>query len=182
MHFKGENLKNQLWAYARSSSIRKWNMNMEAMKTLDKDAYEWLEQIPPNTWVRAFFTDYAKCDILLNNNCEMFNKYILEARELPILSMLQRIKRQLMTRHYNKEKEMLEQWSASGNVCPKIRKKLLKNAGYANTCYAVLAGKGIFQVQSGDFQYIMDIIGRHCDHRWWDLTGLSIVINLLLEA
>ena len=29
MHFKGENLKNQLWACARSSSVRKWNMNME---------------------------------------------------------------------------------------------------------------------------------------------------------
>ena len=77
---------------------------MEAMKTLDKDAYEWLEKLPPNTWVRAFFSEYPKCDILLNNNCEVFNKYILEARELPILSMLQRIKGQLMTRQYNKQK------------------------------------------------------------------------------
>jgi hypothetical protein len=40
MHFKGENLKNQLWVYARTSSVRKWNMNMEAMKSLDEDAYE----------------------------------------------------------------------------------------------------------------------------------------------
>ena len=43
--------------------------------------------------------------MLLNNNCEVFNKYILEARELPILSMLERIKNQIMTRHYNKQKE-----------------------------------------------------------------------------
>ena len=77
---------------------------MEAMKTLDKDSYDWLEQMPPNTWARAFFSVYPKCDILLNNNCEVFNKYILEARELPILSMLQRIKGQLMTRQYNKQK------------------------------------------------------------------------------
>ena len=61
---------------------------MELMKTLDKYAYDWLEQMPPNTWVRAFFSEYPKCDILLNNNCEVFNKYILETRELPILSML----------------------------------------------------------------------------------------------
>jgi len=52
----------------------------------------------PNTWVRAYFSEFPKCDILLNNNCEVFNKYILEARELPILSMLERIKTQLMTR------------------------------------------------------------------------------------
>ena len=92
MHFKEENLKNQLWTCARSSSVRKWNMNMEALKTQDKDAYEWLEKLPPNTWVRAFFSEYPKCDILLNNNCEVFNKYTLGIGELPIRTMLQRIK------------------------------------------------------------------------------------------
>jgi hypothetical protein len=28
----------------------------------------------------------------LNNNCEVFNQYILDARELPILTMFERIK------------------------------------------------------------------------------------------
>jgi hypothetical protein len=59
-----------------------WNNNMEHMKTLNKDAYDWLEKMPPNAWVKAFFSEFLKCDILLNNNCEVFNKYILEAREL----------------------------------------------------------------------------------------------------
>ena len=38
---------------------------MEKMKVLNKDAYAWLEKMPPNTWVRAFFSEYQKCDILL---------------------------------------------------------------------------------------------------------------------
>lgn len=62
---------------------------MEKMRVLDKDAHAWLEKMPPNTWVRAFFSEYPKCDILLNNTCEVFNNYILEVRERPILSMLQ---------------------------------------------------------------------------------------------
>jgi len=78
---------------------------MDKMKLLNKDAHAWLEKMAPNTWVRAFFSEYPKCDILLNNTCEVFNRYILEARELPILSMLQRIKGQLMARHYNKQKK-----------------------------------------------------------------------------
>jgi hypothetical protein len=65
---------------------------MEKMKVLNKDAYAWLEKMPPNTWVRAFSSEYPKCDILLNNTCEVFNKYILEARELSILTMIQKIK------------------------------------------------------------------------------------------
>ena len=35
MHFKGENLKNQLWACARSSNVVQWNKNMEMMRELD---------------------------------------------------------------------------------------------------------------------------------------------------
>ena len=98
---------------------------MEDMKKLDPAAHAWLEEMAPNTWVKAYFSTFPKCDLLLNNTCEVFNKYILEARELPILSMIQRIMGQLMTRFYNKQKELSEKWP--GPVCPKIRKKLLKN-------------------------------------------------------
>jgi hypothetical protein len=108
----------------------------------------------------------GSCDILLNNSCEVFNKYILEARELPIL---QRIKSQLMTRHYNKQKEAE---NFQGDICPKIRKKVAKNAEFANICYAVPSGKGIFQVQVRDYQHIVDIGNRTCDCRRWQLTGI----------
>jgi hypothetical protein len=169
-HFKGENLKNQLWACARSSNIVDWNRNMDMMRTLNPDAYAWLEQKPPQTWVRAFFSTYPKCDILLNNNCEVFNKYILEAREMPVLSMLEQIKTQLMTRHYTKEKEVGDMWQ--GPICPKIRKKLQKNTEFANTCYALPAGKGIFEVQGRNNKYIVDINLKQCECRRWDLTGI----------
>lgn len=170
LQFKGEVPKNQLWACARSSSVQEWNKNMDVMRNLNKSAYEWLEKLPPNTWVRAFFSEFPKCDILLNNNCEVFNKYILEARELPILTMLEKIKGQLMTRHFNKQKELADQFQ--GLICPKIRKKVLKNADAANTCYALPAGQGIFQVHEREYQYIVDINAMYCDCRRWDLTGI----------
>ena len=169
-HFKGEHLKNQLWACARSSSVTEWNANMEAMKALNADAHGWLEQMPPNTWVRAFFSTFLKSDILLNNTYEVFNKYILDAREMPILSMFEKIMVQLMTRFYNKQKEVIEKWT--GPVCPKIRKKLLKNSEMANICYVLPAGKGIFDVQERDSKYIVDIIRKECECRRWDLTGI----------
>lgn len=70
----GETLKNMLWTIARSSTITQWTENMERMKTLSVDTYEYLEELAPNTWVRAFFGDFCKCDILLSNNSEVFNK------------------------------------------------------------------------------------------------------------
>lgn len=97
---------------------------MEEMAALNQDAHDWLKKMEPSTWVRAYFSDFPKCDILLNNSCEVFNKYILEARELPMLSMLEKIKQQLMTKHFNKQKEVAEQWT--GPICPNIRKKSAK--------------------------------------------------------
>ncbi|KAM0880437.1 hypothetical protein ACQ4PT_033578 [Festuca glaucescens] len=102
---KGDVLKNQLWKIARSSVVAKWEANMEEMKAINPEAYAWLEELPHNTWVRAFQSKLPKCDVLVNNISEVFNKYILEARELPVMSMIARIKHQLMTRHYNKDKE-----------------------------------------------------------------------------
>lgn len=72
--FKGETLKNQLWAIARSNSVPRWNENMEKMKTLDLEAFRYVEEIPPNQWCRAFFSEFPKCDVLLNNTSEVFNK------------------------------------------------------------------------------------------------------------
>ncbi|CAO2149444.1 unnamed protein product [Urochloa humidicola] len=142
-HFKGENLKNQLWTCARSSNVSDWHRNMDQMRVLNHEAYE--------------------C-------CEVFNKYILDAREMPLLSMLEQIKSQLMTRHYSKEKEVGDQWD--GPICPKIRKKLQKNIEFANTYYALPAGKGIFEVQGRNNKYIVDINIKNCDCRRWNLTGI----------
>jgi hypothetical protein len=119
------------------------------MKTLNLKAYQWLEKMAPNTWVRTFFSTYSKCDILLNNNCEVFNKYILEAREMPMLSMLQQVKNQLMTRYFSKHKEVGEVWQ--GPICLKIRQKVHKISEWANTCFPMPAGQGIFLVQDRDY-------------------------------
>jgi hypothetical protein len=72
--FKGDVLKNQLWKIARSNTVALFEKYMEQMRVLNADAHAWLENLDPKTWVRAFQSDLPKCDILLNNNCEVFNK------------------------------------------------------------------------------------------------------------
>jgi hypothetical protein len=72
--FKGDALKIQLWTIARSSTAVRYEANMEYMKTLNPDAHAWLQNLDPKTWVRAFQSELPKCDSLLNNICEVFNK------------------------------------------------------------------------------------------------------------
>jgi hypothetical protein len=64
---------------------------MDKLKADSATAFAWIEELIPNTWVKAFFSEFVKCDMLLNNHSEVFNSYILEAREMPFLSMLETI-------------------------------------------------------------------------------------------
>lgn len=73
---KGETLKNDLWAVARSTNVPKYNENLQKLKEDSFDAYKWTENHPLNCWIKAFFNDFPKCDILLNNMCEVFNRSV----------------------------------------------------------------------------------------------------------
>lgn len=97
-------------------------------------------------------------------------RYILEARELPILNMIVKIQKQLSARHYHKDLES-QQWSSG--LCPKILKKLNKNVDYATNYYADQCMQGIFDVNDGEVQYQVDINKWTCTCRRWDLTGIA---------
>jgi len=93
----------------------------------------------PTFHVGLVFPSFTEED-MQNNNCEVFNSYILEARDLPILSMLERIKCQLMRRHYNKQQEIGE--DIQGAFCPKIRKKGCKKCRICKyvLCFTIRTG------------------------------------------
>jgi hypothetical protein len=56
--------------------------------------------------------------MLQNNHSEVFNSYILEAREFPILSMLETIFSKIMHINVGKQKEA-QTWHST--ICPKIK-------------------------------------------------------------
>ena len=44
------------------------------MKVDSAEAFEWVESLVPNTWIKAFFSDFPKCDMFLKNHSEVFNR------------------------------------------------------------------------------------------------------------
>jgi hypothetical protein len=130
-----------------------------------------VEELQPNTWIKAFFNDFLKCDMLLNNHSEVFNSYILEAREFPVLSMLETIFSKIMHRNVAKQKEA-DTWP--GTIFPKIRKKIDKMTEWAKNLGASHAGNGVYHVTSNEYEktYNVDMVSRQCDCRRWQLTGI----------
>jgi hypothetical protein len=87
--------------------------------------------------------------MLLNNHCEVFNSYILQAREFPVLSMLETIFYKIMHKNVSKQKEC-ESWS--GTISPKIKKKMEKATEWAKKLTAAHAGACIFHVTSPEYE------------------------------
>ncbi|KAM0895583.1 hypothetical protein ACQ4PT_023754 [Festuca glaucescens] len=114
---------------------------------------------------------------LINDVKDVFpdseHRYILEARELPVLSMFERIKGQIMSRNYNKQNQE-EKWP--GVVCPKIKKRVLKNVELSNNCYADGEGDGLFAVydvvSSTPVDYIVDLKTKTCTCSRWQKSGI----------
>jgi len=63
---------------------------------MDQRAYNYLKKVDPKMRSRHAFKTSSSSDILLNNIAESFNAWVLKARDKPVLTCLETIRRQLM--------------------------------------------------------------------------------------
>ncbi|XP_071937522.1 uncharacterized protein [Coffea arabica] len=167
----GQSIKNRFWACARSSYMRRFESEMEILREYDGNAHRWLlDNTNPKHWSRSHFREAAKCDILLNNLCESFNSVILEAREKPILGMLENIRVYLMERLRTKREWMKKR---TDDICPKIQNKLEKAKIECAANIARQSDDKRFEVQHiYGGTYVVDLDKCTCTCRKWELTGL----------
>jgi hypothetical protein len=123
----------------------------------------------PQHWSRAWFSLGSNCDSVDNNLCESSNKWIVEARFLPIITMLEIIRRKVMVR-IQEQRSKSERWM--GRICPNILRKLnayIKLSGY---CHAISNGAEKFEVTHWDHRFTVDLQEKTCSCRYWQLSGL----------
>ncbi|GMY12908.1 hypothetical protein FCV25MIE_08147 [Fagus crenata] len=124
---------------------------MAELKKLSPPAYEYLSKIPVATRSRSKFTKNPKSDLIVNNLSECFNSYILDARDKPILTMLDTIRRKLMRRFQVKVK--------------KVRVK-------ASECLLMFAGEGKYEVDYRQQKFVVNLREKTCGCKKWDITGI----------
>ncbi|KAI5313918.1 hypothetical protein L3X38_043094 [Prunus dulcis] len=164
----GAAFKQRLWAAARATTIPVFEAEMEQMLGQSQAAYKWLQERPAAHWSRSHFSIVPKCDILLNNLCECFNAAILEARDKPIVTLLERIRTYLMLRMAR-----LRETVWPHEVGPRIFGIVEKNSIESGHCIASYAGGGKYQVNSMlGAMFVVDLERHTCTCRKWDLSGI----------
>ncbi|GAA0165625.1 hypothetical protein LIER_43726 [Lithospermum erythrorhizon] len=128
---------------------------MKKLRDLSQSAHQWLidHADPFKQWVRAFFPHDVVSDTLCNNYSEPFNAFLLEARDKPLITMLELIRSKVMEKIKDRFVAMSKKY---GPICVKIKIILVKNV---NDCVGYTHrwnGRDGFEVRAGHEQYIVN--------------------------
>ncbi|XP_021995761.2 uncharacterized protein LOC110892939 [Helianthus annuus] len=167
--WKGDVYKDLLWSCASVLTPRGWENAMKAVEEEDKDLHDWLKEIPPRHWSRSHFSGREKCDVLLNNPCEVFNRQLVYGRDKPIITCLEFIREYLMKNIVVVKKLIAK---CNGPLTPAATRifDAIKSEASQYTC--IWTGGAKYQVSQGLDQRVVNLGERTCSCRKWDLTGM----------
>ncbi|GKU89561.1 hypothetical protein SLEP1_g3687 [Rubroshorea leprosula] len=167
--FRGKLLKKRFWIAARSTYEGQFNKNMEEIRNLSMEGHDALKSIPPELWCKAFFDTSCKCNVVDNNMNETFNNWIMDARYMPIIQLLEYIRVKVMVRMAKNREEISK---LRRDIAPRIRKKLEAHKIEAAKCRCEWNGRTQYDVWHWNNKFVVDLIGKKCSCRAWDLTGI----------
>ncbi|XP_019225351.1 PREDICTED: uncharacterized protein LOC109206933 [Nicotiana attenuata] len=136
---------------------------------LNKDAAESLLKYPPQSWCRAYLDTVCKNQSVDNNLTESFNSWILEARQKPIIKMLEDIRLKVMNMMTKHEAEA-STWS--NEYSPKSLELYNEFMEIAQVCKVNSNGEGGYEVSEGADKHCVNLSIKKCTCRAWDLTGI----------
>jgi len=168
--FKGKEFKDALWGAARAPNEIQFKHYLSVIRGMHGEASDYIDKIDPKLWARHAFRTTSCSDILLNNIAESFNAWILEARDQPILTCFETIRRQIMNRFNQKRGGAV---TATNVICPKIMKKLERNKSDARNYICHWSNKLQFEVDSThEARRVVDLEQRTCGCGRWQLNGI----------
>ncbi|KAL7598870.1 hypothetical protein Lser_V15G23623 [Lactuca serriola] len=162
--------RDHLWRCASATTIPELENLMKDFSKYDKEACQWLKQIPPVHWARSHFSGRVVFDVLISNMCEVFNGKIEKGREKPIISCLEFIREYLMKRICNVMKEMKKD---KGPLTPIATDILGARKKGVSQYIARWNGENKYQViDASQDQHVVDVRNQTCTCRKWELIGI----------
>ncbi|XP_074315128.1 uncharacterized protein LOC141651309 [Silene latifolia] len=153
--FSGPVYKEAFWKACRATSIAEFNRELEGIKFLSTKAHAYLTSIPAKHWSKHAFFTTSKTNFLMNNMCESFNAVLKEARDKPIITLMEWIRRYVMKRHYEKRVGVV---GYEGRLC--------------RLCSFVRSISGEYEVTHKGAQKVVHLERRKCSCKNWELTGM----------
>ena len=169
---KGPTLKSLFWQVVRSTYVEEYRATCNEFEKELPEAFALLMTKNITRFCKAFITPVQKNDSNLNNVCESFNAYIVDARAKHVIHMLEDIRSSLMERCYRKLHEVRDNHDV---LCPRIRKKVEDLMYKSRYCITTPALGGQFEVTYEENRFVVTPALRSCGCRVWDITGIPCI-------
>ncbi|KAJ4789786.1 MuDR family transposase [Rhynchospora pubera] len=167
--FNNTMLVNLLWEAAHALTVIEFEGKILEIEEISQEAAFWIRHRPPRLWATAYF-EGTRYGHLTANIVESLNSWLLEASGLPIIQMMESIRRQLMT-WFNERREASMQWSTI--LVPSAERRVSEAIERARGYQVGRANEAEFEVVSPhEGTNIVDIRNRCCLCRGWHLYGL----------
>ncbi|KAH1247036.1 hypothetical protein GmHk_06G017020 [Glycine max] len=170
--WKSKELKGIVWQCAKSTTVAEFEGHMAHLKTINCQAWEYLNKWPKQAWTKAHFSTIPKVDNICNNTCEVFNSRILHYRCKPIITMLEEIRSYIM-RTMAARKVKLS--GKPGPLCPVQYKRLEKEFHFANQWTPIWCGDNMglrYEVHMWGNKVEVNLGEWTCTCGVWQLTGM----------
>lgn len=165
--FKNSRLAHLLWKVAFATTTMAFKERMGEIEDVSSEAAKWIQQYPPSHWALVHFegTQYGH----LSSNIEEFNRWILEARELPIIQVIEQIHCKLMAEF---EARRLKSSSWFSVLAPSAEKRMIEAINHASMYQVLRSDEVEFEVLSAERSDIVNIGTHCCSCRDWQLYGI----------
>jgi hypothetical protein len=168
--WRGTELKMQFWTCAKATFEADLDYELKKLNKLGNGSVAELLETPPHTWCRAYFSTRCKCDVVDNNMAETFNAWILEARQKPIISMLEDIRVMVMNRMGEKRRFGSNGWV--NHIAPRVMDKVEKYKVESFKCQLQWNGADGYEITHNEDRHVVNLSNKTCSCRAWDLTGI----------
>lgn len=168
--WKDKELKNAVWACSRATTVVEFNKKMDRVKRKNLAAWTYLNKWPKNSWTKAYFTEFTKCDNICNNACEVFNAKILRYRGKPILTLLEEVRCYIMRTIANNKMKLN---GHLGTLPPMQQRRLdieKEESRKWTTTWTTDGEK--YEVAIWDTRVGVDLLAQTCTCRFWQLSGM----------
>ncbi|XP_057519042.1 uncharacterized protein LOC130799817 [Amaranthus tricolor] len=166
--FNNTMLVNLFMEAACALTVIEYETKILEIEEISADAAFWIRQIPPHLWATACF-EGTRLGHMTASMVELVTPWILEASTLPIVQMMENIRRQLMT-WFNERREASMQWTST--LVPNAEKQVADALEQARSYQVLRANEAEFEVISHDGTNIVDIRNRCCLCHGWQAYGL----------
>ena len=143
----GVEMKKRFFICAWRTYEEEFKDNLKTLGEVNKKAAEDLLKYSPSKWYRAYFSSRCTSDIVDNNMSESFNASTLNARFKPIVSMLDDIRHDAMTR-LGAHKQDVEKWRNEWS--PQCMEKFHDNMSNAFGCHVFFNGDEGYEIINGN--------------------------------